>query len=323
MLHRLSCVMACPPPEAWDVACAVLSTLYAERNVGITFGGSGIPERGDEYELRGYLGGHIVDLDGKAPSDLEAHADATWGDRNVYGLLLTYNGGVIYHVTKKIALIVDSSMETEVIASAKAGEQVSVAREILRAFGTPCERPTLIGTDNLANMKVATGVGCPSRSRHFLRRYAVLKRRISEGEVTLMHVPDAEMPADVLTKWIPMSKVNQSVKYMTNADKAPAATCSAAAIPYDLIALDQAIANLSESGPVPAADLSARSFAPAANMSACGLVPAAVCSSSSSSSSRATYATVLRSHGPPTTRHPGLPTQAGGSVVGRGSPRKV
>ena len=105
---------------------------------------------------------------------------------------------------------------------------------------------------------------------------------------------------------------------MTNADKAPAATCSAAATPYDLIALDQAIANLSESGPIPAADLSARSFAPAANMSACGLVPAAVCSSSSSS--RATYATVLRSHGPPTTRHPGLPTQAGGSVVGRGSP---
>ena len=232
--------------------------------------------------------------------------------------MLTYNGGVIYHVTKKIALIVDSSMETEVIASAKAGEQVSVAREILRAFGTPCERPTLIGTDNLANMKVATGVGCPSRSRHFLRRYAVLKRRISEGEVTLMHVPDAEMPADVLTKWIPMSKVNQSVKYMTNADKAPAATCSAAATHCDRIALDQAIANLSESGPVPAADLSASSLAPAANVSACGHVPAAACSSSSSS--RVTYATVLRSHGPPTTRQPGLPTQAVGSVVGRGSP---
>ena len=126
----------------------------------------------------------------------------------------------------------------------------------------------------------------------------------------------------LLTKWIPMSKVNQSVKYMTNADKAPAATCSATTTPYDLIALDQAIANLSESGPVPAADLSARSLAPAANVSACGLAPAAACSSSSSSSSssRATYATVLRSHGPPTTRQPGLPTQAGGSVVGRGSP---
>ena len=48
--------------------------------------------------------------------------------------------------------------------------------------------------------EAATGVGCPSRSRHFLWRYAVLKRRIAEGEVTLLHVPDAEMPADVLTK---------------------------------------------------------------------------------------------------------------------------
>ena len=50
-----------------------------------------------------------------------------------------------------------------------------------------------------------------------------------------------------------MSKVNQSVKYMTNADKAPAVTCSAAALPYDLTVLDQAITNLSECGPVPTA----------------------------------------------------------------------
>ena len=119
---------------------------------------------------------------------------------------MTFAGGVVYHVSKKIALIVDSSMETEVIASAKAGEQIECAREILRAFGTPPSRPTLIGTDNLANFKIATGVGCPSRSRHFLRRYFVLKRRIAQGDVTMLHVPDAQMPADVLTKWIPSGK---------------------------------------------------------------------------------------------------------------------
>ena len=118
----------------------------------------------------------IVDLDGTPPEELEAHADATWGDRNVYGLLLTFGGAAVYHVTKKISLIVDSSMETEAIASAKAGEQVEVARQILRAFGVMPTRATLRSsaptTFGLANFKVA-GIGCPSRSRHLLRRYYV------------------------------------------------------------------------------------------------------------------------------------------------------
>ena len=52
---------------------------------------------------------------------------------------------------------------------------------------------------------------------------------------------------------------------MTNADKAPAVTCSAAALPYDLTALDQAITNLSECGPVPTAQTQHR---PAASTTA-------------------------------------------------------
>ena len=89
--------------------------------------------------------------DAPAPANLEGHADATWGDRNLYGLILTYAGAAIYHSTKKIALIVDSSMETEAIASAKGAETISYAREVFRAFGVGPSSPTLIGTDNLAN----------------------------------------------------------------------------------------------------------------------------------------------------------------------------
>ena len=128
-------------------------------------------------------------------------------------LELTYAGAVVFHVTKKISLILDSSMETEAIASAKAGEQVSYAREILRAFGVAPSGPTFVGTDNLANQKVASGDGSPSRSKHFLRRYWVLKQRIRHGEVNLVHVPDEQMPADFLTKWIPRAKLERSLRY--------------------------------------------------------------------------------------------------------------
>ena len=63
----------------------------------------------------------------------------------------------ILHQTKKISLIVDSSMESEAIASSKAGEVVAYVREVLRAFGVPLDEPTLIGTDNLANLRFESG----------------------------------------------------------------------------------------------------------------------------------------------------------------------
>jgi hypothetical protein len=213
VLHRLSCVMSAPPPEAYDVALAALTAAYDERRIGITYGGGSLVASTS-------LGGNLtaaVDLEQPAPAALEAHADATWGDRNVYALILTFAGAAVLHQTKKIALIVDSSMESEAVASGKAGEVVSYAREILRALGVMPSGPTLISTDNLANQKVGSGVGCPTRSRHFLRRYWALKQRIRSGEVQLRHVPDASMPADFLTKWIPKPKLESSILYATNA----------------------------------------------------------------------------------------------------------
>ena len=43
-----------------------------------------------------------------------------------------------------------------------------------------------------------------------------LKQRIAAAEVTLRYVPDANMPADFLTKWIPAAKFATSIAYVTN-----------------------------------------------------------------------------------------------------------
>ena len=93
---------------------------------------------------------------------------------------------------------------------------MSFAREILRALGVPPQGSTLITTDNLSNQRVATGAGAPSRSLHFLRRYGVLKQRIRSGEVNVQHIPDEQMPADFLTKWIGQKKLDKSIAYATN-----------------------------------------------------------------------------------------------------------
>ena len=93
-LHRLSCVMSSPPPEAWDVACSMLAVAYADRSVGITYGGAGPDDEAARFE--GRMQAHI-DLTQSAGAQLEAAADATWCERNLYALILTYACGAVFH----------------------------------------------------------------------------------------------------------------------------------------------------------------------------------------------------------------------------------
>ena len=196
-LHRLSCVMSAAPPEAYVVARAVLAQAYASRDCGITYGGEGPPT---SMRFEGRMAAN-VDLAQPAGPQLEAAADANWGDRLVYGMILTYGRGAVIHLTKKIGLLLDSSMESEAVASAKAGESVTYLREVLRALGDLPDGPTPILTDNQANLMVVKDAASASRARHFLRRYTVLQQRVAAHEVSMYKIDDPNQPADFLTKW--------------------------------------------------------------------------------------------------------------------------
>ena len=108
-------------------------------------------------------------------------------------------------------------METEAIASSRAAETVAYAREIMRAMGILHAGPTEILTDNAANEAVGNNKGSTTRSRHFLRRYHSLLRRVAHGEAKLVYVTDAENPSDFLTKWAPARKLRASQDYAENA----------------------------------------------------------------------------------------------------------
>ena len=53
--------------------------------------------------------------------------------------------------------------------------------------------------------------------KHALRRWETLIERVDSGLVKLLHVPDACMPADFLTKWTTRKKVRASIDYLINA----------------------------------------------------------------------------------------------------------
>ena len=141
---------------------AALAAAYDNRERGITYGGGGL-HNGSRLSANIFADFRMTDGPSK---ELECTADATWDGDNVYAILLTLNGGAVLHVCKKMHLIVDSSMESEALATGKAGEAIGYAREIMRAIGYPPRGPTWVGTDNAANALVASGNSVPARSRN-------------------------------------------------------------------------------------------------------------------------------------------------------------
>lgn len=210
--HRCSCVMSCPPPGAYNVARSVLHDAYLNRKKAITFG------RGGSHRLTARMSGNVKMSEG-APNMMECTADATWNETDrcsLYGIMLTFMGATIAHVTKKIALVCDSSMESEQVASSKATELIEYAVEVMRAIGTPIDGPVHLYTDNKANMLIANNSGSATRARHLLRRYVAMQQRIQSGVIKMLKIDDPENPSDWLTKWTTLKKVEASERYAMN-----------------------------------------------------------------------------------------------------------
>ena len=123
--------------------------------------------------------------------------------------------------TKRVGVESESSQHTEAIASVRASNRIMYARTVLCGLGVPCEGPTILLTDNKANMLVGNDAGSSVRSRHYLRMYRLLQQRIGSRDIALKFVPDAENPSDVLTKWVDSNKFERCVKYLAGERPTP------------------------------------------------------------------------------------------------------
>ena len=202
LAHRLSCVMSYPPNEAEPLAKLAILREYMRRNDGITYSADHASHVIEGSIAMGFLREEFF----------HAAADCTWGDRNLYGILLMMNGGALVSETKKM-ILVDSSTEGEGIASSKAAEIVIVAQQAARGMGIQGVRPTVIRTDNASSLRIASSIKSSQRAAHALRRYRVLQQRVAEGDVKLEWCSDGSNPSDYLTKWISKKKADESIAY--------------------------------------------------------------------------------------------------------------
>jgi hypothetical protein len=208
MVHRLSCVMSRPPPEALVAARSVLYHAHVHRSDALIF------SAGNPARTPATTDGRMpVVLSAGAPDDLEVSADASTSPHAVYSVLITYAGAAVLHKTKKIGIAVGSTHDAENVATVKASEDAIYARIIKRALGVPAVGATTIITDNLSNKRVALNAHAASSSRYYLIRSVCLHQRVADGDLTVVHTPDPENPSDYLTKFIPVDKTNASIRY--------------------------------------------------------------------------------------------------------------
>ena len=83
----------------------------------------------------------------------------------------------------------------------------------MKALGAMIHTATRILTDNLSNQRVAANAQAASASRFFLVRSTCLHQRITDGDITVLHVPDPQNPSDFLTKFIDTKKTEASIRY--------------------------------------------------------------------------------------------------------------
>ena len=68
---------------------------------------------------------------------------------------------------------------------------------------------------------MAQNAQAAARSRYFLIRQACLHQRVSDGELTVLYIPDPQNPSDFLTKFVNAEKTEESVRYASGTSGAP------------------------------------------------------------------------------------------------------
>ena len=133
-----------------------------------------------------------------------SYIDAAYGihmeARSVTGSIITLGKGAFYARSQKQKLVSKSSTEAELIALTDESSQVLWTRNFLILQGY-MPGPAIIYQDNMSTMAlVEKGRSTSERTRHIDIRYFFIKDRVSNGDLRLVHLPTAEMTADILTK---------------------------------------------------------------------------------------------------------------------------
>lgn len=146
--------------------------------------------------------------------DIEGFCDADWANdpderHSTTGYIFTLQGGAISWNSKRQPSVALSTTEAEYMALSSATQEALWLRGLASEIGLKTEHPTLIHCDNRSAIQLSETANYSARTKHIDTRHHFLREKITEGKIKLLHLPSVEMPADMLTKAVTGTKLNQ------------------------------------------------------------------------------------------------------------------
>ncbi|KMQ82579.1 retrovirus-related pol polyprotein from transposon tnt 1-94 [Lasius niger] len=155
-----------------------------------------------------YLKGTInlgLEYSKKAEQDIIGFADANWASdldlrRSTTGYAFILQGAAMSWNSKRQPTVALSTTEAKYMALASATQETVWLRGLAKEIGLNTNKPTTIYCDNRSAIDLSQNANYSARTKHIDTKHHFIKDKIKEGQIKLIHIPTAEMPADMLTK---------------------------------------------------------------------------------------------------------------------------
>ena len=99
--------------------------------------------------------------------------------------------------------------EAEYMAACQAGKEIVWMCKMLQEFGFSISEPSVLYMDNQSVISVAKHPEHHGQMKQLDLSWFWLRDVVDQGVISLQYVPTGEMPADLLTKALPCTKVEQ------------------------------------------------------------------------------------------------------------------
>ena len=126
-----------------------------------------------------------------------------------YYFKLNGRGAALSWGVKKQATVALSSSEAEYQGMAAAVQEALYLKQLLEDFGIQQKRPIAIGEDNQSCIRLCQNAVMHKRSKHIETKFHFIRDKTEDGTVSTHYVPKDKMAADIFTKSLPVSKVEE------------------------------------------------------------------------------------------------------------------
>ncbi|CAA7270786.1 unnamed protein product [Cyclocybe aegerita] len=156
---------------------------------------------------------HKLHFNGQVDScEFTIYSDAAHGDcvdtgRSTAGYVTTLAGGAIGWASKLQPFVTISTTEAEYISAVEAGKEIHWMHNILGEFGYPVKQASPLHIDNQSAITVSKNPEHHGHIKQLDLRFFWVREAVNEGVITPHYIPTAEQVADLLTKPLPIPKV--------------------------------------------------------------------------------------------------------------------